>query len=164
MHYGTNADEEDKCQKIASSTPIKVAESALLVPCEGEMAAKRALLTDPSFNNKLSSNLAVMIGDISGIDHGVYSESFVVSPVSPALKASPVSSALHKNQQTTNEKTDTLMPSTLDLSDLDLGSVDSYKEFSIQDKTKRYYLFGFSIVLTMKLEYLYSLHIQLETD
>ena len=141
MYYGTTADQEDKCKKIASSTPIKVAESALLVPCEGEMAAKRALLTDPSFNNKLSSNLAVMIGDISGIDNGVYSESFVVSPVS---------SALHKNQQTTNEKTDTLMPSTLDLSDLDLGSIDSYKEFSIQDKTKRYYLFGFSIVLTMK--------------
>ena len=136
LHYGTNPDQEDKCKKITSSTPIKAAESDVLVPCEGDIATKRVLLTDYSSRNKLSSNLAVMIGDISGIDNGVYSDGFLVSPAS---------SALHRNQQAknVNEKTDTMMPSTLDLSDLDLGSIDSYKEFSIQDKAKRYYPFGF---------------------
>ena len=122
---------EDTSDKVTSSTPIKFNKSDHLLDHDIAKATRRILVNEFSTSNKLSSNLALMIGDISGIENGAYSDGHVASPISSTFQRS-------RKAPTGNEKTDTVMPSTLDLSDLDIGSVDSYKEFSIQDRAKRY--------------------------
>ena len=115
---------------IISSTPIKAEKPTMSQIYETDMA-KKQILVNP-VNNKLSSNLAVMIGDISGIVDGVYSEGVLISPTSSTWQKV-------EHDASRIEKTDTMVPSTLDLSDLDVESIDSYKEISFQDRPKRYY-------------------------
>jgi len=118
---------EVKSKMITSSTPIKTEKPTMSQIYETDMA-KKQILVNP-VNNKLSSNLAVMIGDISGIVDGVYSEGVLISPTSSTWQKV-------EHDASRIEKTDTMVPSTLDLSDLDVESIDSYKEISFQDRPK----------------------------
>ena len=135
MSDGISADQvEVKGKMITSSTPIKTEKPSMPQIFETDMAKKQVLVNPVS--NRLSSNLAVMIGDISGIAEGVYSDGFLTSPTSSTWQKV-------EQEASRNENADTMVPSTLDLSDLDVESIDSYREISFQDGPKRYYCCNF---------------------
>lgn len=121
--------EAEEKQKIISSTPIKVKSAKSIVTSKYDisMQRNRKKLDNFATNGNLSSNLAVMIGDISGIDNTAYSDGYV---------ANPVTSFVTNSQQRVSktEDTDTFIPATLDLSDLEVNSLVSQRDSSLQSK------------------------------
>ena len=110
-----------------SSTPLKPVK-----PKDAKSSSKNSaeMMEErlPS-KTKLPSNLAVMVGDLSGIDNSLYSSDY------DAYRYGSVSSinlSCHNHEGfAKDEETLQVRPSTLDLSDLETTSVDSYKIISV---------------------------------
>ncbi|XP_065054654.1 interaptin-like [Rhopilema esculentum] len=102
--------------KVVCSTPVKKSTTNVQeVQKDG----------NTSLNPNLSSNLAVMIGDLSSIGNDIYAESI-------SLLSLPRHDRMEVDK---DDGSNTPRPSTLSLSDLDDASMDSYKRISSHHDT-----------------------------
>ena len=123
-NYGDHPNEMHNKVKVACSTPVKKSTTYVKeVQKDG----------NTSLNQNLSSNLAVMIGDLSSIDNDIYAESI-------SLLSLPRHDKMEVDK---DDGSNTPRPSTLSLSDLDNASLDSYKRISShRDTVLARYLLG----------------------